>query len=94
MQRVGVVIRQLEQIVPLAGATSDLGKAVLKALNDLAKLIPPGTVTPVAERNTLDQLQMKNQQNQAMAQQMREGAGGGQAPGAPPAAGQAPPRAA
>ena len=71
-QRLGVVLRQLEQMVPLAGATTDLGKSILKALNDLAKHIQPGEVTPAAERNTLETAMMQNQQNTAMQQQMRE----------------------
>ena len=88
-QRLGVVIRQLEQLVPLAGATSDLGKSILKALNDLGKHILPGEVTPAAERNTLESAMMQNQQNSAMQQQLRQqppggGAPGGARPAAPP----------
>ena len=82
-QRLGVVIRQLEQLVPLAGATSDLGKSILKALNDLAKHILPGEVTPAAERNTLESAMMQNQQNSAMQQQLRQQPPGGGAQGAP-----------
>ena len=96
-QRLGVVLRQLEQMVPLAGATTDLGKSILKALNDLAKHIQPGEVTPAAERNTLESAMMQNQQNTAMQQQMRAaqppgGAPGGASSGAP--GGARPPQAA
>ena len=70
-QRLGVVIRQLEQMVPLAGANSEIGKDILKALNMLAKHIQPGEVTPAAERNTLETMSMQNQQNMAMQQQLK-----------------------
>ena len=80
-QRLGVVIRQLEQMVPLAGATSEIGKDILKALNMLAKHIQPGEVTPAAERNTLESQMMQNQQNMAMQQQLR--AQGGASSGTP-----------
>ena len=94
-QRLGVMIRQLEQMVPMVGATSDIGKDVLKALNMFAKHIQPGEVTPAAERNTLEQTMMQNQQNQALTQQMRAaGAGGQPQPGMPQAAAKPPQQAA
>lgn len=80
-QRLGVVLRQLEQLVPLAGATTEIGKSVLKALNDLAKHIEPGEVTPAAERNTLESMAMQNQQNTGLMQALKS-AGAGAPPGA------------
>jgi len=88
-QRLGVIIRQLEQMVPQIGATSEIGKDVLKALNMFSKHIQPGEVTPAAERNTLEQTMMQNQQNQAQMQQMRQQPPAG---GQPPGGGQQPPR--
>lgn len=87
-QRLGVIIRQLEQLIPLTGSTSEIGQTVLKMLNMAAKHIEPGEVTPAAERNTLDQLQMRNMQNQQMNQQLRAQppAGGAAQPQRPPAA--------
>ncbi len=85
-QRLGVVIRQLEQMVPLAGATSEIGKSILKALNDLSKHIQPGEVTPAAERNSIESMSMQNQQNMALQQQLKAAAPGG-APGGQPGAG-------
>ena len=81
-QRLGVMLRQLEQMVPLVGATSEIGKDVLKALNMFSKHIQPGEVTPAAERNTIEATMMQNMQNSALNQQMRaqpqqsEGGGG------------------
>lgn len=66
-QRLGIVIKQLEELVPMAGATSDIGKAVLKALDSLVKFVPAGSVNPAAQKNNIEQLAMKNtQQNQQM----------------------------
>ena len=85
-QKLSVVIRQLEQLVPLIGATSDIGKSVLKALNDLSKHIQPGEVTPAAERNSLESMAMQNQQNMGLMQQLKAaGVGGAPTPGQPPA---------
>lgn len=88
MQGVGVVLNKLSEMLPMAGATTPLGKAIMRAIEALAKEVPPGTVSPQAQSNTLQQMQMKNQQQQATMKQMNPAAGGG-APG-----GQQPPMAA
>jgi len=96
MQRVGVVLNALTEVLPMAGATSDVGKAILDAIKILAKVVPPGSVSPQGQKNSIDQMQQKNAQQQSMMKQMQPGAGGaappgGGAPGAgmPPGAGMA-----
>lgn len=90
LQRLGLVVKQLQDLVPLAGVGTDIGKAVLDALKSLSKHVPPGSVTPAGEKNQLESQMMKNAQgNQQMAalrQQMLQGQGGGGQPGmqAPP----------
>jgi hypothetical protein len=89
-QKLGLIVKQLEEIIPMAGAASEIGKAALEALNKLVKLVPAGSVTPAAQKNNIEAMAMKNaQQNQQMQalkqQRMQEGQGGGQ----PPQAGQA-----
>lgn len=86
LQRLGLVIKQLEALVPMLGSGSEPGKDVLKALNMLSRHVPSGSVTPAAERNNIERMAMQNaQNNQAMqqlrARQMQGGAGG--AGGAP-----------
>lgn len=81
-QRLGLVIKQLEELIPLAGATSEIGKACLDALNKLVKYVPAGAVNPATTKNNLDQMAQRNaQQNQQMqalkAQRMQGGASGG-----------------
>jgi len=71
LQRLGVVIKQLEALVPLLGSGSDSGKDVLKALNMLSKHSPPGSTSPAAEDRSLKEAQMRNVQNQRMQQQLQ-----------------------
>lgn len=88
LQKLGVVVKQLEALLPEVGAGSDIGKAVLDSLNKLVKFVPAGSVTPAAQKNSIEAQQrsmaQNNQQAQAI-QQMRQkmaqsgaGAGGAQ----------------
>ena len=81
LQRLGIVIKQMEQLVPMLGAGSEPGKDVLKALNMLAKHVPSGSVTPGAERTNIDRMAMQNAQNNSAMQKMRQQAAGGPQPG-------------
>jgi hypothetical protein len=85
MQKLGVVVKQLESLLPEVGATSEAGQAVLKALSSLTKFVPNGSVTPAAQKNSIETQQRQhaqgNQQMQALAamrQKMAQGGGGGQ----------------
>ena len=82
MQKLGSVIKQLADLLPMVGPTSELGEAVMKALQGLSKHVPPGAVTPASEANNIQNMALKNAQNQQMLQSMKPGAGagGGQAP--------------
>ena len=83
----GVIIKQLEPLLPLLGSTSDAGQAVLKAIQALSKFVPAGSVTPAQTKNVLDQSQMQNSQNNqqmaAVKAMMQQGQGGGQKPPMP-----------
>ena len=57
LQKLGVVVKQLETLLPEVGAGSDVGKAVLEALNKLVKFVPAGSVTPAAQKNSLESMQ-------------------------------------
>lgn len=82
MQELGVVIKQMEKILPMVGASSEAGQAVLKALNSLVKFVPNGSVTPAAQKNSIEAQQrsmaQNNQQMMALKQRMQAGAQGGQ----------------
>lgn len=89
-QRLGAVVKQLEELIPLAGATSDIGKAALDALNKLVKLVPAGSVTPASQRNNIERMAQSQAQNnaqmQALKQQRMQGGQGAQPPAQQPQA--------
>lgn len=92
LQQLGVVVKRLESMIPLFGSTSEPGKAVMECLKKLAPFVPAGSVSPAAERNSLQQQMEKNaQNNQQMAAMRQGGPQGGQPPGGAP--GGAPPQA-
>ena len=80
MQRLGLVIKQLEELISMSGATSEVGQAALKMLNIGVKLVPAGAVTPAAQKNSLDQMQMKNQQQNQQMQALKAQSQQGQQP--------------
>ena len=87
MQKLGVLVKQMETMLPELGASSDAGKAVLDCLSKLVKFVPAGSVTPAAQKNSIEAQQRQqaqgNQQMQAL-QAMRAKAAQGGAPGGAP----------
>jgi hypothetical protein len=86
LQRVGLVIKQLTEILPMAGATSDIGKTILDVLGKLAKHVPAGSNSQASERNALDQMSMKNAQAAQTNKSLMQPAAGAQGGGSPGAA--------
>jgi hypothetical protein len=86
LQRVGLVIKQLTEILPMAGATSDIGKTILDVLGKLAKHVPAGSNTQASERNAIDQMAMKNAQAAQTNKSLMQPQGGAQG-GQPPTGG-------
>lgn len=84
VQKIGVLIKQMTDLLPMVGATSEVGQAVMKAIQSFTKFVQPGAVTPTAERNVLEQGMIKNAQQSAMLQQLRQMAA---QQGGPPQAG-------
>ncbi len=81
LQKLGVLIDGLATLIPMLGATSDEGKDVIDAVRKLGKHIQPGAVSPASQKNTLQQMMMKAQQNgqvgqQLQAQRMQQAQGG------------------
>jgi hypothetical protein len=85
LQKLGVIVKQMEAALPELGATSEAGQALLKALNTLVKFVPQGSVTPAAQKNSIEAQQrnmaQNNQQMQALKQRLMQGQGGGGQPG-------------
>ena len=92
LQKLGAALQNLTDALPLLGASSEPGQALLDMIKKLAKFVPPGTMTPAANRNQLEATAMKQGQNnqpmQALkAMQMQGGGGaGGQPQPKPPMA--------
>ena len=89
LQELGVIVKQMEKILPQVGASSDVGKAVLDCLNKLVKFVPAGSVTPAAQKNSIEAQQRAMAQNnqqaqavQAMRQKQGQPQGGQPLPGA------------
>src|ERR1700744_220560 len=72
MQRVGVLVKQMTEILPMVGATSELGASLMKAIQGLAKHVPPGSTSNAAEKNSIEKMAIQNQQNGQMQQQMKQ----------------------
>jgi hypothetical protein len=86
MQKLALVVKLLTETLPLVGANTEPGEAVLKSLQSLAKHVPPGALSPAGEQNQLKNMQMKASQNNGLMQQMKAPAPGMQ-PGSMPGAG-------
>ncbi len=80
MAKLGLAVRQLEQLAPDLGAGNEAGRDVYKAIQMLAKHIPPGSASPGVEAQAMQKLQATQAQNGPLIAAMR--------------AGQAPPQAA
>lgn len=89
LQRVGVIIKQVQDVMQMVGAGSEPGKDLLKALNILVKMVPSGNVSNASERNMLEQSLMRNTQNGQQQQMLKQSQqqkppAGQPAPQAPP----------
>ena len=74
-QKLGLVLKQLGEMIPLAGATSEMGMAIMDMIKKGSKFVPQGSVTPAAEKNQIDNMAMKNTQNNAQMQAIMREAG-------------------
>ena len=81
LQRVGVLTKQIQDMMQMVGAGSEIGKDLLKMLNIAVKMSPAGNVTPTAEKNMLEQAQMRNTQNMNQTRMLKTQMGS--QPGAP-----------
>ena len=80
----------MEETIPLLGVGSEPGQALLKALNSLAKHVPPGAVTPGVQQSTMERLLAQQKQMGPQIAAMRGGQG---APQPTPGGGMPPPAA-
>jgi len=72
LQRLGAIVKNLEEILPMFGAASEHGQGVLKALNILVKMVPAGSVTPAAQKNNVEQMALSNARNNQQLQALQQ----------------------
>lgn len=87
MQKLAMALKLLTETLPLVGANSEPGEAVLKSIQSLAKHVPPGGLSPAGEQNQLKTMQTNASKNNAMMQQMKAPAPGMQPGGGAPGGG-------
>lgn len=87
LQKLGVLVKEMESLIPMLGVATDEGKAVYDALGKLAKFVPSGSVTPASQRNVTQEMMQRANQNGQMQkqldQQRAQGGAGGQPPQQP-----------
>jgi len=84
LQKLGAALQSLTDALPLVGASSEPGQAILDMIKKLAKFVPAGTMTPAANRNQLEATAMKQGQNNQQMQMLKQMQAGGQQGGAMP----------
>lgn len=72
MQKLGVALQALQEALPMLGTGSEPWKKINKIVDDLAKLVPPGTMSPAVNRNQLEQTAMKQGQNNQQMQMLKQ----------------------
>ena len=72
MQKLGVALQTLQQALPLLQTNSEQWKAVNKMVDQLAKFVPPGSVSPAGNQNQLQQMAMKQQQDNQQMQMLKQ----------------------
>ena len=89
LSRLSVIIKLMEETIPLLGVGSEPGKDLVKALSNLAKHVPAGSVSPGIQQSTMEKLMAQQKQMAPQIAAMRAMQPGQAQPGAgapPPAA--------
>ena len=73
LAKLGQVVRLLEQLAPDLGAGNEAGRDVYKAIQNLAKHVPPGGASPGIENQAMQKLQATQQQTSPLIAAMRAG---------------------
>jgi hypothetical protein len=85
MQRMGSMLTAMGEMIPMVGATSEVGMLLMDTIKKFSKHVPAGANSPAAEQNDLRQRLMQSQQNAQTMQQARGAGAPGQAgQGGPP----------
>ena len=83
MARLSLIVKLMQETLPLIGAASEPGQALLKSLTSLSKHAPPGSVPAGVQQNTMQSLLQRQQQMAPQVAAMRAMQAGGGAPSMP-----------
>ena len=84
LAQLGVIVKQLEKLLPMFGVVSPVGEAVHSAIAKLSKHLPQGTVSPGMEQSAMQRLLEATRQQGPQIAAMRGAAPGGAPPGGMP----------
>lgn len=68
----GLGLMLLEQAVPMVGASTPEGQDLLRAITNIGKHVPPGSVTPQDINNVIQGIMIKQRQGMQQMQQMKQ----------------------
>lgn len=80
--KLSIIVNMMPDIIKDLGVTTEAGLAAAKAMQDLAKHVPEGSVSAGMQNSQLQKTMLQNRQNGAQMQAMRAAAPAGA--GAPP----------
>ena len=72
MQKLGMLVQGMGDALPLLGPTSEAGMALLDCIKKLSKFVPSGAVSPAGQRNQLEQMALKQGQNNQQMQALKQ----------------------
>ena len=85
LARLNMVVRMLEELLPMFGAASEVGQTVLKSVTSLAKHIPAGSMSSGGEQTAMQGVMNSARQQAPMIAALRAQMSGQQQPQQPQA---------
>jgi hypothetical protein len=67
LAQLNIIVNALLQLAPKIGVGTDIGRAVMKSANDLAKHVPPGSTSQGVENAEMTKMVQQRQQAQSQA---------------------------
>ena len=80
MAKLAMIVRLMEQTIPMLGAGSEAGRDLLQATSRLAKHVSSGSVSQGAENSAVQNLVSQQRQMQPIIAQMNQQGGGQPSP--------------
>lgn len=84
LAKVQVAVHILESVLPMLGAGSEAGKAVLDSLNKLSKHVAPGSISSGVQQSSMMEMMNKLRQNSPQMAAAKGAAPAGAGAGGPP----------